>query len=235
MMKRARALHQLQTVEADIDLNSEQLREVETQLKNNDEVQAAQSFVDKAEGRLKRTQAEARRLDLENKGLEGEIEAVEGQLYSGRITNPKELASFEDKLGHLKRRQSKVEDDLLENMLESEEAEAALAKSREDLARVEVEWHAEQSDLTEERDTLKQKLTALRAEQETLRETIPADELDVFEDLRRRKGGRGVVKIVGGACRGCGVSLPKSKVEAACETDELVFCGSCERILHGQK
>ena len=233
MMKRARALHQLQTVEVDIDLKSQQLKEVETQLRNNDVVQAAQSVVENADGRLKRAQAEARRLDLENKGLEGEIKAVEGQLYSGRITNPKELASFEDKLGHLKGRQSKLEDDLLENMLENEEAETALAESREDLTRVETEWQAEQSDLTEKRDTLEEELTSLRAEQGTLRETISADDLDVFEDLRRRKGGRGTVKIVDGACQGCGVSLPMSKVEAAYGTDELVFCGSCERILYG--
>ena len=234
-MKRARALHQLQTVEADIDLKSRRLKEVETQLRNNDVVQAARSVVEKAEGRLKKAQAEARRLDLENQGLEGEIKAVEGQLYSGRITNPKELANLEDKLGHLKGQLSKLEDDLLENMLESEEAETALAESRENLARVETEWQAGQSDLTQERDTLGQKLTALRAEQDTLRETISAEDLDVFEDLRRRKGGRAVVKLADGVCRGCGVSVPMSKAEAAHGTDELVFCGSCERILDGQR
>lgn len=235
MMKRARALDRLQTVEASIAQKSRRLQDVEAQLSDSDAVQAAERAVDEAETRLANAEAVARRLDLETRSIESEIKAVEGQLYSGRVANPKELASLEEKLGQLRTRHSQLEDDQLENMLESEQAESAVAEDRQHLAHVESEWTAEQADLTDEKGALEQDLSTLRGEQGTLRESISAEDLDVFDDLCRRKGGKCVVIVEDGVCRGCGVSVPLRTAEAALRADDLVFCGSCERILLGRR
>ena len=53
-MKRAGALYQLQTVEASIDLKSQRLTEMETQLGDDDVIQAVQSVVEQMEERLKK-------------------------------------------------------------------------------------------------------------------------------------------------------------------------------------
>jgi len=56
-MKRSAALYKLQTVEADIDLKSQRLKEVETQSADDDVIQAAQSVIEKVEVRLKKAHA----------------------------------------------------------------------------------------------------------------------------------------------------------------------------------
>jgi predicted nucleic acid-binding Zn-ribbon protein len=231
-MKRARTLYRLQTVEADIDQKSRRLREVETLLGNSKAVKAAQSLVDEAEGRLHKAQGETQRLDLENRGLQEEIAATEKHLYSGRVTNPKELASLEDKIKNLKERRVRLEDSLLEAMVEAEEAEAALGEARRNLTSVRAEWEAGQSDLAAERDALSRSLSALCAERDTLRSDVSDSDMEIFEDLCRRKSGRCVVKMVDGTCQGCGVSVPTNVASAVYESDDLIFCGSCERILY---
>lgn len=235
MIKRARALYRLQTVEADIDRKSQRLKVVNSRLGDDHVVQAARNAVNSAEKHLKEINAESRQLELESQGLQNEIKSSEDQLYSGRVTNPKELSSLEDKIHNLKQRQTKLEDELLENMLRSEEAEAKLEESQENLAQVETTWQSDQANLAEERDSLNSELASLGSERDKLRDSLSAEDLDIFEDLRRRKGGQGVVKIADGVCRGCGVSVPTNRAKAAYETNELVFCGSCERILYGER
>lgn len=230
-MKRVRALYRLQTVETEIIQKGRRLKEVDLLLGDNESVKAAQSVVEKAESRLHTAQTESRRLDLEIRGLEEEAAATEKRLYGGHVTNPKELASLQDKIKNLKERRGKLEDDLLEMMVEAEDAESGLTLSRESLSELQAEWESSQSDLTAERDTLARSLSTLQAERESLLNKISSDDLDIFQDLWRRKGGRGVVKMVEGICQGCGVTVPTSKARAVFETDDLIFCGNCERIL----
>jgi len=230
-MNRARALFRLQTVEAEIAQKSRRLKEIESLLGQNESVKTAQATVERAESRLRAAQAETRRLELESRSLQEEAAATEKQLYSGRVTNPKELASLQEKVKNLRDRRSALEDRLLETMIEVEEAEANLEASRQSLSQLQAEWESSQSDLTAERDAVVQNLSSLRSEQAALRSSISSGDLDIFEDLSRRKGGRGVAKMVNGTCQGCGVAVPTNKARAVIEADELIFCGNCERIL----
>ena len=116
-------------------------------------------------------------------------------------------------------------------MVEAEETDAELAGGRDALAQAVARRQVDHVALTEERGVLERDLARCRDEQASLRGSTSAADMEAFEDTRRRKGGQGVVKVADGACRGCGVSVPTSKIAALAEGDELIFCGHCERIL----
>ena len=234
-MKRARALYQLQTVETDIDQKSRRLKDVEASLGESDAVREARVAVEKAEKWLKESKSTVQRLEFEDQRLQTEAAGEEDRLYSGRVNSPKELTSIQEKIKNLKQRRAKTEDDLLLAMVTSEEAETVLTAGREQLAREEASWRASQSDLLAERDRLNQDLGRHGADREALRAGISPADLALYENLRRRKGGQGVVKIVDGACRGCGVNVPISQAQAVYDGAELVLCGHCERILYGER
>jgi uncharacterized protein len=234
-MKRARALYQLQTVETDIDQKSRRLKEVEASLGESEALREARSAVEKAEKQLKESKAKVQRLESDHQHLQSETAAEEDRLYSGRITSPKELSSIQDKIKNLKQRRAKTEDDLLQAMVANEEAEAALAAGREHLERAEADWRSGQSNLIVERDRLEHEVSRAGADRETLRAAISPADVAVYENLRRRKAGQGVVKIVDGACRGCGVNVPMRQAQAVYDGVELIFCGHCERILYGER
>ena len=99
---------------------------------------------------------------------------------------------------------------------------------------VEEQWRVEQERLTAEQAALQDKLHALQERRQTLRTALPPDDLEIYDDLRRRRGGLAVSILKEGICQGCQMSLPSSKAQQARQGDVLVFCGSCDRILYAR-
>jgi uncharacterized protein len=234
-MKRARALFQLQVLDTDIEQKSRRLKEVESQLKETDELRVARIAVEQGQKRLKESRGRLHRLELENQSLQTEIVDEERRLYGGRITIPKELRSLEDKIKNLKARRGKLEDDVLENMVAVEEGEALLTDAEAVLAHIDSDWQTSQATLITERDRLKAGLAKQTADRDAQRAALPAKDLAVYDDLYRRKGGRSIARVASGSCGACGVSVSARHFQAMTDGDELVSCSACERILYADR
>ena len=120
-------------------------------------------------------------------------------------------------------------------MIEVEESEASVTEQRERLARLEDEWQETQARLSAEQNELVNRLRQLKAKRAKLQKTIEAGDLALYEDLRRRRGGRAVALLEGDLCQACRVTLPSSKAQQAHQGEVLTLCGSCERILYVER
>jgi uncharacterized protein len=170
--------------------------------------------------------------------LEGEVASIEekiahesNRLYSGDISNPKELAAIQAELDGLRRRKNHIEDQLIEVMEEREKAEGALNETKsklDELARkIESATGARDAASVEIQSEVQQ----LTAERETIVPQIPAEILDLYEDLRGKKNGVGAARLDGNVCRGCGVSLSPLAMDQIKRSDDVVRCENCRRIL----
>jgi predicted nucleic acid-binding Zn-ribbon protein len=231
MMNRSQALYRLQVVELGFAESSHRLIEVEDSLGETDELRQARHALEEGEKELARGRKELRALELEAKSLAEKISSAEGRLYSGRVRNPKELTSLEEEVKYLKRRKSKLEDEMLEAMVEIEEGEADIARLEEEFNQTETDWRQDQGRLSSEKGELKAGLSQLEKERAALRQIIGADDLALYDELCGRKGGRGVALLRGGVCQGCGVALPTGKAQQISQGEALSTCGSCGRIL----
>jgi predicted nucleic acid-binding Zn-ribbon protein len=117
-------------------------------------------------------------------------------------------------------------------MAEVEEQESGFEAGQGHLRRMEREWEAMQKDLRQEAEELRSGLTSLGEEREETLLGVSKDDLSAYEDLLRRKGGQAVALLEGGICQGCRVALPTSLVQKVRRGQDLVYCGSCERILY---
>lgn len=233
-MSRARQLYRLQTIELGIEGAKRRLKEVKASLEEGEQLRRAYRAVEEIEAAWRRCQANLRDLELETRGLAEKIEATRGKLYGGRVGNPKELAALEEKLGYLERRKERREDETLEAMVALEENEGELAERREELTRLETECRRDRERLVAEREELEAKLDHLKGERIELRQVIAADDLALYDDLRRRKGGQAVALLDGSVCRCCGVTLPSGKAQQAWRGEDLSFCDGCGRILYAE-
>ncbi|MCR4407205.1 MAG: C4-type zinc ribbon domain-containing protein [Anaerolineae bacterium] len=231
-MHRAEQLYNLQCTDSEFDKLARRLREVEASLGETEELRQVRLDLQKAEQALNRQQIRLRDLELENASLADKLAANEQRLYGGTVRNPKELAGLQEENTSLRQRKNQLEDVILEVMIEVEEAQERVRCARDRLTQVEKQWRAEQERLTTERGELQAHLCALDARRRELRAVMPPDELKIYDDLRRRKGGRAVVLLKEGVCQGCQVSLPSSEAQQARQGEVLVFCGSCGRILY---
>ena len=231
-MSRTQRLYELQQVDIEAESTSRRLREIAASLGESTELKRARKMVTDAEASLATSRAEMQDLDLEVSGLSQKIQANEKRLYSGRVTNPKELANLQEELASLKRWREKKEEDLLEAMVATEEAEAALSDAQAILAQVSDSWRAEQGDLAEEQIDLQAHLEDLGQQRTELVSDIEQEDVVTYEGLRKRKAGRAVAAVSGGVCEGCRMNPPSSQVQHAGSGEDLVYCNNCGRILH---
>jgi predicted nucleic acid-binding Zn-ribbon protein len=169
-------------------------------------------------------------LELEVQGLADKISREEQRLYSGTIKNPKELEDIQSEVSALKRRRQELESDLLEVMIEREDAESAQEEAQAHLEKVQADWSSGQSDLISEQKALQEKLAEIEQMRAGILPGIDTGDLSTYEGLRRRKGGMAVVELRDGTCGGCGVAVSPG-LEWQLRQGQLVACGNCERII----
>ena len=231
-MSRTQHLYEIQQVDLELGSVSRRLKEIAATMGESAELKRARKIVADAEAQVARCGSEMRNLDIEVTGLSQKIEANEGRLYSGRVTNPKELAGLEEEVASLKRWRAKKEEDLFEAMVNTEESEASLANAQAILNQVSESWRAEQGNLGDEQTDLQARFEELRGKREALVTIIGSEEVTTYERLRQKKGGRAVAGVRDGVCEGCRMNPPSSQVQHARSNNELVFCNNCGRILH---
>jgi len=231
-MSVVRQLYQLQLVDNDHTAKSQRLAEVVASLGEGDDVIQAREKVAETEVALNELMTQMRVLELDIATVNSKLKANQDRLYSGRVKNPKELGSLQDESVALRRRTAELEDDQLELMIGIEEQEAELVERQARLLQFESQWAAEQASLREEKGRLDIGLAELEEQREGMRARIGAGDLDLYDDLRARLGGVGVVLLKRGLCRMCNVDVPTGLARAV-ERGEMHYCPTCNRLLYG--
>ncbi|MEU7313264.1 C4-type zinc ribbon domain-containing protein [Streptomyces sp. NPDC007083] len=155
------------------------------------------------------------------------------RLDSGAVTNPKDLANLQSEISSLAKRQSDLEDVVLEVM---ERRESAAERSAELGERVESVG-AKVQDATARRDAaleeIDAELTRVRKERETVAGAVPGELLKLYDKIREREGGVGAAKLYQRRCEGCRLELNITELNEVREApaDAVVRCENCRRIL----
>jgi hypothetical protein len=174
-----------------------------------------------------------RALELEVGGVNAKLKQNQDRLYSGRVRNPKELSNLQEEAAALRRRRSELEDRELELMIEIEEAEAELSERQARHKQIEQSWRDEQARLRAEKEELELRLAELEEEIEGRRAQIGAADLELYDGMRSRLGGKAVVRLKKGICTACGVDVPTSMARAVERGDGMHECPICGRLLFG--
>ena len=179
---------------------------------------------------LKREQAKA----------EGDVEQVRARidrdrkrLDSGMVNSPRELENLQSEVQSLLRRQSDLEEVVLDAMERLETAQSALTQSTAERVQLETEL----VDVTAARDTVLAELgeQSVKAADRRIEiaTAIPAGLLDLYDKLRAQHGGVGAAALRQRRCQGCNLTLNTVDVNAmrAAPDDEVLRCEECRRIL----
>jgi predicted nucleic acid-binding Zn-ribbon protein len=230
-MHPSKQLLQLQTVDLERDAKRRRLKQVLAALAEPDALRAAAVAVTAAQAEVARARARRQDLDLEAKTLGAKITSVEERLYSGRVKNPKELADLQNDAASLRRRRAALDDTLLEAMVALEDIERAEQQTQNKLAALQAQWQADQHALTDERQQLEAEIAALTGQRDQMAADISPDYLSPYQKLRREHAGLAVARVEGEGCGACGVEISDRLLAQARLSDDLSFCGNCERIL----
>lgn len=180
---------------------------------------------------LDRAEAEQRKIEGQIDVLTERKDAEHARMYSGDISNPKELQSLRAEIESVEKRIEQQEDQLLKVMEVVDELEGTMAEldEREQQLQLRIE------ELTEARDAAAKDLLAERAELEGDRENhvevLPDELLQRYEEAVEANSGVGVAELDGGMCTGCRIELPMVDREELYEGPPLGICPQCGRLL----
>jgi predicted nucleic acid-binding Zn-ribbon protein len=231
MSNQAGLLYRLQIVDTDIAKRRARLKEIDAKLNNDETIAQATQQLEAAEKAIKPWQTKARDLDLEIKSVAEKSAVADGDLYSGRIANPKALQEIQSEIDALKRRQAALEDDLLETMMELEAAQTEVDSAQENLSMARAALASTQTDLLDEQAKLKAEAAEAEEQRKAMAANVEPANLAVYDKLRQRLRGQAVAKLQSSGCSLCGVEQTMSNMQAARSDRALVFCESCGRIL----
>ncbi len=226
-------LYQLQQFDSQVDVANKRLKEISASLVETEALKQARTELEEAEATRSRAGASMTDLDLEVKSLQQKIVQHERRLYSGKLVNPKEAASLQDEIASTKRWHSKREEDLLEAMIELEEAEAAHQARQKAYDEIKSNWGTDQASLLQEQAKLQAQVVELSKSRKSVVQFINDKDLTQYERLRKKKVGISVASIEDRNCLSCGVILSSRLCQQARSDDSrLYYCEGCGRIIH---
>jgi uncharacterized protein len=194
-----------------------------------------------ADLRTQLVDAETTQADLvgEQRRLESDVETVrlraekDQQRMAAAGVPAKEIAGLQHEVTSLARRQSVLEDELLELMERQEGGDTRVRELSTELASVAAERSAAEAARDEvfaELADTEAKRTAQRAE---LAANLPADLLALYDKVRHAGGGIGAAMLRQRRCEGCRLELAGSELSAVrtAKPDDVLRCDNCGRIL----
>ena len=229
-MTKGADIYRLQCLDSEGDAKQNRLAEIRAALGETKALKQARRALENAQAAVKKWAVRQRDLELETLGISDKSSRSEQRLYSGAVKNPKELTDLQAEVASLRRRRQKLEDDLLEVMIEREEAEATHTQAQQHLDETQALWSNQQANLITEREALQERLAEIEQARAELLPGIEADDLATYQHLRRMKGGRAVTQLSGDACGACGMAVSPN-LKWRIRQEGVGYCSNCERII----
>ncbi len=232
MPRRAKLLYALQRLDIQLARKGRRYKEIEANLGESEDLRRARAALQAAEQGHAHWRATLLDRELETGSVSEKLRTDKERLYSGQIKNPRELGDLQHETEYLERRQADLEDRQLEAMISLEEATTQLAVANKEFVVIEAAWKAENADLAQEYDTLKQELAQLLAQRKKIVTYVPQGDMSEYDSLRRLRKGVAVVAVQRATCTVCNVAVPQRDVERAAQEDVFYYCSGCDRILY---
>lgn len=225
-------LFDLQDLDSSIIAKVNSVANIIDTINNNKMLDTAKSKLVSAQALFTKQKTNQRELELTLDDIKTKANKTEEKLYSGTLTNPRELSGFQEEHRLLISRQHREEDILLDVLIAVEEAESILSNSKEIFEKIDLAKKREIKKLTEEKHLHQKEIDELRIRQQAIKVKIEDKYLSLYENLRKSKHGTAVVTMDRNICRGCRIEIPNKIIQQLKEDSGLIQCNSCGRILH---
>jgi predicted nucleic acid-binding Zn-ribbon protein len=223
---------------AELDAELSRIDHRAKHLSEQQQVEGAQAAHSEANDRLAAVQIALEDLDAQVAKFESEIDAVrqredrDRSLLAAGTVDAKQLTELQHELGTLERRQSSLEDSLLEVMERREELQRQQAG---ELAAID-ELQNKLSDAQRACDGARNEIDQLRHQSVSRRDELVA-ELDAdfvaLYERQRSHGGAGAGLLQGRRCGACRIEIDRGELAriSAAADDEVLRCPECGAIL----
>jgi predicted nucleic acid-binding Zn-ribbon protein len=228
----AKNLLDLQEFDQRLAEHRDAYRKMATELKAEAGLPELRAGTEAARVRTLETKVQQSRLLNEVASLRDRLQQIETRLYSGTITNMRELTALQEEQNTAKRNFAQAEEAVGPAASAAQEANQAYEEKKADLTKREEDWKSREATLRSESQALARAYKRLERERNATAARVKPEDLAVYNSILKRKEGLAVVRVERGICQ-CPrrLKLPLREIAKLKDTEALVTCSSCGRIL----
>ena len=230
-MSRVSSLYRLQEIDLELQRIQSRIEEIDSVLAQDDELPKARAVLETRAAELSEVRSANSGADHAVASQRDKIAQTDKALYSGSVTNPKELQDLQMESESLHRYLETLEDRYLEAMVALEEVEQAHLEATEALDVLQQREARQHSELTQEKEALIGNLARLDEERQAASSDVSVEDSKLYDSLKKQLGGKALAMLKDGVCSACGVELARSKRQDVAGGNELTRCAQCSRIL----
>jgi predicted nucleic acid-binding Zn-ribbon protein len=196
----------------------------------DEKLKSAQTAVERAKEKAKSNQGNRKKLESEIGTIESKISKYRDQMMA--VKTNEEYRALQHEIEHAQQAIRKVEDAILDLMLEAETGQADLKSAEAELKEDQQRVNVERKQLEEEN---KRDLTALDSclkERKEISAVLPPDLMSHYERVRKHRGGIGVAAARNEVCEICQVRIRPQVFQELRKNDKIIACDACQRILY---
>jgi len=232
MKEQLSALYELQGLDVTIGRIKAKLASLNGAQDLKGKLRQARSALEAAEKALTSQETELTDSELKLKSIDEKRANFEKRLYSGAVTNPRELGAIEKEIAMLKSQQSQLDGLTLELYDSVENARAEAQAARQAVADLENQTAAALEQESADKSKLQEELAETISRREDLAPKVTDKALlSRYEIVRKKTAGTGIARVVNGKCEGCRISITPFTARMLYEDEEYVSCESCGRVL----
>jgi uncharacterized protein len=192
-------------------------------------IQARRTLVESA--RTDSSGAHVRRRELEALLQEEERKIKDRRMRLSRIRNEQELQAAQREIDANKESNSRLEEELLTVLEQTEALEGGLREAEAELSGLEEKATTLNAHVSTRASQLRAEIGSNQGEREAIASRLNVNVRKKYEHIFARRGGLAVVEIRGGSCQGCNMTLPPQLCIEVRKSQSLHICPSCARIL----
>jgi len=222
----------LQAVDLEIDRllhERESLPELASYKETHNRLQASTHRMEELQAQLRDTNLAIDKTNGELEIVEAKVSREQMRLYAGGLS-ARDADYMRREVEMLTRKKGEMEEEVLELMERGEAHEVELESSKADVARLtEIKADLEAS-ITEAWKAIDARLAGKEERKANIVPLIAGDLVELYEELRKAKGGVGVGRLADGVCGGCHLRITAAEELDVMESDPP-RCIHCRRIL----
>jgi predicted nucleic acid-binding Zn-ribbon protein len=193
-------------------------------------LEAARQQVATAKERLTENQNTRRATEKDVALHQGRLSKFRDQAMA--VKTNQEYTAVQHEIAFAQTEIKKLEDTILERMMEGDDLTATLKRAEGDLTAEQKAIEADRRAMAADAVALTASLERIAAERATLVAALDKQVLGTFEQVARKRNGIAIAEARGGVCTICHVRLRPQVFNTVLRNEAIIQCDHCNRILY---
>lgn len=151
------------------------------------------------------------------------------------ISSPREFEALNKEITEAGQKEDNLRKELKREEENYRESEKEMGDSATLVSSQEAEIHEKRERIRTEEASMQKRVAQLRSEEGSLTSDIDPEIVFKFERIIKSKQGVGIVPVRGVVCSGCSMILPAQFVNEVRQSNRIIFCPYCSRVLFHQE